>query len=410
VIDLNKQLPLESFPHSTEKGKIKATISNLQHIFERYGIKCEYDEITKQQTVRIDTESDNDLSESSTYSQIKSLLALNNVPLACIDLIPALLERSRVNPVLDWVRSKPWDKSDRLEKLLDTLIMEGGEDDDDYKRQAVTTWLIQCVAALDGARSTPNKSAIAKFELVLVLQGGQGVKKTSWFKALLPKIMSQYIVDGAHLDPADKDSVKRCISSWICELGELDATFRKADIARLKAFLSNEADSIRLPYDRVTSNFKRRTSFCASVNPKEFLTDSTGSRRFLPIAVKSCHFDHGIDMQQLWAQMFELYLSGEQWWCTPDLDAMLSSRHANHAEINSIAELIQDKFDMQNIEKEPYSHHLSLTRVLSDCGIYPATNHQLKKAKEFIEGSGIKQTTIRGNRGYWMNPLIRGDL
>ncbi len=405
MIDTDKQLDPESFPHRTEKGKIKGTIKNLQYLFEQYGIKCEYDEITKQQTVRIDAESDNDLSESSTYSQIKSLLALNNVPLNSIDLIPALLERARVNPVLDWVQSKQWDGKDRLTQLINTLTLERTtQDDEKYKALALTTWFIQCIAALDGARSTSNKQALPKFELVLVLQGGQGVKKTSWFKALVPRSMSQYITEGAHLDPADKDSVKNCISSWICELGELDATFRKADIARLKAFLSNEADCIRLPYDRVPSNFKRRTSFCASVNPKEFLTDSTGSRRFLPVAVIACDYDHNIDMQQFWAQVWTMYADGRQWWCTPGLDAMLSTRHSEHAEINSIAELLNDKYNMDLEARDGNCIHLSITKIMSECGIHPATNAQLKQAKDFLDRHGVKAVQVKGVRGYWLKP------
>jgi len=402
-MDFNKQLPLESFPHSTEKGKIKATISNLEHVFKSYAIKCEYDEITKIQAVKLEASEDNDLSESSTYSQIKSLLALNNVPLNCIDLIPALLERARINPVLDWVHSKPWDKKDRISALIDT-ISTADNSDDHYKKLAITTWLIQCIAALDGARSTTNKQALPKFELVLVLQGGQGVKKTSWFKALLPKDKTAYIVDGAHLDPADKDSVKKCISSWICELGELDATFRKADIARLKAFLSNETDSIRLPYDRVTSNFKRRTSFCASVNPKAFLTDSTGSRRFLPIAVIACKYDHGLDMQQLWAQVFALYKAGAQWWCSEELDDLLADQHEKHSEINSIAEMINDKFDLNDTARDAFCMHLSITRILDDCGVRPATTAQVKQAREYLEHRGFLCVQVKGARGYYLRP------
>ncbi|MDP2901639.1 MAG: VapE family protein [Methylovulum sp.] len=187
--DFNAQLPLDSFPHTAEKGRIKATIANLKHVFERYGITCQYDEILKKQTVAIDNHSidDNDLSENSTFSQIRSLLALNDAPLSCADLVPALLEQNRVNPVLDFIKGKAWDGKDRLPEFLNTLVVD--DKDHHYRDLAVRTWLIQCVAAADSARSTPLNEAIAKFELVLVLQGGQGAMKTTWFKSLLPKTM-----------------------------------------------------------------------------------------------------------------------------------------------------------------------------------------------------------------------------
>jgi putative DNA primase/helicase len=404
--DFNEQLPLDSFPHTAEKGRIKATIPNLCHVFEQYGITCQYDEILKKQTVAIDNRSigDNDLSENSTYSQIRSLLALNDAPLSCADLIPALLEQNRVNPILDFIKSKEWDGVDRLPEFLRTLIVE--EKDLRYRQLAVRTWLIQCVAAADSARSSPLKDAIAKFELVLVLQGGQGALKTTWFKSLLPKAMRNYIVDGAHLDPADKDTVKRCISCWICELGELDSTFRRADIALLKAFLSNERDSIRLPYDRADSSFKRKTSFGASVNPKVFLVDDIGSRRFLTLAVSQC-LPIMTDMQQLWAQIWHLYINGYQWWCSTELEILLAESHSEHSEASPMSELIAETFNMEEPVKRLDGNlrfqHLSATRIIMECRIDNPTKEHIKQARSFLESKGFPYVrTTNDERGYWI--------
>lgn len=403
MINFNLSIPAESFPHQTggEHSKPLATIANLQHLFEKYGITCSYDEILKKQIVAINDDAENDLTNTSTYAEIKSLMAINRLPLSTIDLIPALIAKNQVNPIVEFITSKKWDKRDRIGVLLDSLTVS--DDDKHYKKRAVVTWLIQCVAAADSARSTPNKEAKAKYELVLVLQGGQGLKKTSWFQALLPREMNEYIIDGAHLDPSDKDSVIKCVSGWICELGELDATFRKSDIARLKAFLSNQVDVIRLPYDKTTSNFKRRTSFCASVNPNEFLNDSTGARRFLPLAITGCNYQHNIDLQQLWAQVWELYSDGTQWWCDSELETMLEIRHAQHTETNSIHELISDRFDVNQTEKDEFSQHLSITRILANAGIGSPNNQQTKQAKEFLEKCGFSLVREKGNRGYWIN-------
>jgi putative DNA primase/helicase len=401
VINTSTQLDPQSFPHLTESGKIKATIDNLAHLFASYGIKCQYDEILKKQIVSMQTASDNDLSETSTYAQIKSLLALNNAPISCVDLIPSVMAQNVSNPIVEWITSVKWDKHDYIGQLLNSLTV--ADDELMYKNKAVVTWLIQCVAAADSARSTPRDDAKPKFELVLVLQGGQGLKKTSWIQSLLPREMSQYVIDGAHLDPSDKDTVIKCISGWICELGELDATFRKADIARLKAFLSNQTDVIRLPYDRVSSNFKRRTSFCASVNPNDFLTDSTGARRFLPLAITNCNHQHNINLQQLWAQVWDNYIGGSQWWCTTELETMLESRHDKHSETSSISELINDKFDVSSVEKGELCTHYSITKVLTVCGIPVPTNTQIKQAKDFLEKKGFSMKALNGYRGYWLN-------
>lgn len=401
VIDTNTQLDPQSFPNLTEGGKIKATIPNLAHLFKSYGITCEYDEILKKQIVSMNTKTKNDLSAISTYSQIKSLLSLNNAPISCIDLITALMEKNVSNPIVDFITSKKGDKKrNYIGDLLKTLAVAPA--DEAYKEKAVVTWLIQCVAAADSARSTPIPHAKSKFELVLVLQGGQGLKKTSWFQSLLPRDMARYIIDGAHLDPSDKDTVIKCISGWICELGELDATFRKADIARLKAFLSNQYDNIRLPYERVPCDFERRTSFCASVNPCDFLTDSTGARRFIPMAITACDHLHNIDMQQLWAQVWELYTSGYQWWCDDELEKMLESRHEKHSETNSIGELINEHFDVSNVEKGEMCQHYQITKVLTHCGVQVPTKTQMNQAKDYLKKCGFERVQHKNAFGYWL--------
>ena len=63
------------------------------------------------------------------------------------------------------------------------------------------------------------------------------------------------------LDPEDKDSLKRVISHWIIELGELEATFKKADINKLKSYITSPVDVVRLPWARKFSDFPRRTIF-----------------------------------------------------------------------------------------------------------------------------------------------------
>lgn len=406
-VHVNKQLNSASFPHASEKGRIKATISNLNHVFEQYGILCQYDEILKKQTIKFinpDSEhEENDLSENSTIAQILSILALNDMPSRTCELIPKLLENNRVNPILDFIKSKPWDRKDRLKAFINSLVTSETVDKR-YKELAIITWLIQCVAAADSGRHTPLKHAAPKFELVLVLQGAQGAMKTTWFKSLLPTEFRDYIVEGAHLDPADKDTVKRCISSWLCELGELDSTFRKADIARLKAFLSNERDNLRLPYGRADSNFRRKTSFGASVNPSVFLIDETGSRRFLTLPVINC-LPIEKDHQQIWAQVWELYLSGYQWWCSAELNTLLSIQHKEHSEESPIGELIESVFNMDEPVKfnSPYYvfQHLTATEIVMECGVNQPTKQNLREARIYLEKNNFKCVQIR-SRGYWI--------
>ena len=66
------QLDAFSFPHTAEKGRIKATKTNLKHLFESYGITCQYDEILKKQIISITYEvEDSDLSDNALFQRLK---------------------------------------------------------------------------------------------------------------------------------------------------------------------------------------------------------------------------------------------------------------------------------------------------------------------------------------------------
>ena len=395
--------PVHHFPHTTETGRKRATIANLRYLFQSYGIELSYNELLKKQTIRFNNANDRghgDLIDNAGVAHIRSLLALNGLPASSLDLLPALFAEQAINPILDWIASKTWDGKDRIRQFADTLTVS--DEDRHYRDVALTTWLLQCVAAADGARRTPNKDALPKYELAFILQGGQGAKKTSWFKRLVPKNLGVYIIDGAHLDPADKETVRICISSWICELGELDSTFRRADISRLKAFLSKQTDTLRLPYDRVESQFGRRTSFCGSVNPEQFLNDSTGSRRFLPLQVTACDSLHAIDMQQLWAQVWTLYLNGRQWWCDFELEEMLKERHERHSETAPVDELIAEAFNIEKVERGFSHRHYTATRILIECGIKEPKAQQASIANSYLKKLGFRQVQADGVRGYWL--------
>ena len=81
-----------------------------------------------------------------------------------------------------------------------------------------------------------------------------------------------YVKTGLELDPSDKDKVYQCIKYWVCELGELDSTFKR-DLAKLKAFITEQTDEFRRPYGLVPIKYPRKTSFYATVNNEEFLKD-----------------------------------------------------------------------------------------------------------------------------------------
>lgn len=181
--------------------KLKNTVENIECLLNGYGIVVTYDDLLKRQNITFPNSHaiDDTLGANAKLSRLVSLCSLNGMGQnAANDFLPVLYEQNRINPVLSYIKSKPWDKVDRLTKAIDSVQTT---DSNDYKTKVITMWLVQCVAALDKAQKSPIKNAQPKYESVLVLQGAQGKGKTDWIKSLMPKEYSNYIKEGTHLDP-----------------------------------------------------------------------------------------------------------------------------------------------------------------------------------------------------------------
>jgi len=327
------------FPITHESGRWKGQpvqdrLENTEALLKHGGITVRYNEMSKQVEVRTrlgivltGNEADAVVLERGRRHGYRPARDVWDQHLRL------LLRRNSYHPVRTWVESKPWDGTDRLGDLFGTLTLQHGADVN-FAEVLLRRWLISAVAALyekDGVKA----------EGVLVLQGDQSIGKTSWVASLSPV----GIKTGSFLDPTNTDNVKQNVSNWIVELGELDATFRRADIARLKAFISLTEDTLRLPYARREDTFPRMTAFAASVNDVEFLRDATGNRRYWTLPVTGCNFEHGIDMQQVWAQVRKLYEAGERWWLDAAENITLIGVNSNHTQDDPIDEVLRQCFE-----------------------------------------------------------------
>jgi len=275
-----------------------------------------------------------------------------------------IMKSNERNPLMEVIESVEWDGKDRIKELEKRINSDTGTKK--YRRTILKRWLIQAIAAWDGCVRTPNKRARPKYEYILTLEGGQGVNKTTLFSELMPGKMNRYLDTGVFLKPTDRDSVKQVTSFGMCELGEIDATFKKADIAEIKAFLSAEYDTYRAAYARDDERHPRRTVFCASVNGTRFLNDPTGNRRFLVLHLtKSMNF-RGFNFGQLWAQILELYLEGEKWWIergeeTWDIQQKVNSNATDGGAVFDA--LIEFNARLNLCDENSTKHRVSATKI-----------------------------------------------
>ncbi len=161
---------------------------------------------------------------------------------------------------------------------------------------------------------------------------------------------SKWFKEGAIIDLNIKDSIIEATKGFIVELGELDNTLRKKQSA-LKAFLSNTMDEVRIPYGHKSIKKPRRTSFCATVNPQEFLIDDTGNRRFWVIPVTSIDNDKlealGKEWcKQLWIQAYnEVKDNPQSFRLTPAERLELNKKNNNFMDFSKGEEEITLKMD-----------------------------------------------------------------
>jgi|TARA_R110001599_G_scaffold352488_1_gene587512 hypothetical protein len=412
--DHHKTLNCDVFPDvifSGERLIKQATLGNLRAVINGYGLIVSYDVISKEQKIILPKGSHQfslDMEDNAALLYVKSLCELNQLPPRIIELITTVIAENEVNPVIDYISALKWDGISRIATLAASVNVKR-DYDDLWNKFALRRWLIQCVASADHAKHSGCARALAKFEYCLILIGEQGIAKTSFFKHLIPYGLTKYFADGVLLQPDNKDSVMHVISHWIVELGEIEATTRKADQSQLKAFLSKAKDTMRLPYAKAQSNMRRRTSLCASANDVHFMPDRSGSRRYWPIHVDSINIlpNSEFDIDQLWAEVWSEYTNGAIWWDEDGMRELVDAAGKQHAAENSVRDALEHHFifniDLEMskniLEKECGSEFFSRKAIAAEIDM-PFTYLMPREITAAMKEFGVNESTINGVRGF----------
>lgn len=322
------------FPPS-KTGRIPNVIENLIYILNQMSITVRYNVIKKTEEILIPGKTFSiDNNANASFAWLKSECNKIGMPISQIgEYVTYIGDQNLFNPIANWITSKPWDGISRLDDIYATIVST----DDDLKKILMYRWMISAIAAAFNPKGVSAHG-------VLVLQGEQYLGKTAWFKSLVPREF-EATADGMILRPDDKDSVKQICSYWMVELGELDATFKKSDMAQLKAFITKDRDKLRAAYANKESEYARRTVFFGSVNPKHFLNDDTGNRRFWTIECAAINHKHEIDMQQLWAEVHQIWQRGETWFLKPEEMQLLNAHNELFLAQDPVEESIRSDLD-----------------------------------------------------------------
>jgi putative DNA primase/helicase len=413
-----QKLELRSFPHQPEgkSDKPKVTLENVEHLLKSYGISSCYNVISKKNEVRdvathsarVADESD-DLTlektkstngDNAAFARVLSLAVLNNMSTSHIyEMVSAIGEQNQYNPAKEWIEYLPWDGVDRLQAYYGTLETAKGFSIE-LKETLMYKWLLSATAAALKESGFYTRG-------VLTLQGTQNKGKTNWVRSLVsdPVLQAKLIKIDHQLDANNKDSILGAAAYWLVELGELDSSFKK-DIARIKGFLSSDRDRVRRPYDRFESDFPRRTVFCATVNEPSFLVDPTGNTRWWTLEVVNINFEHGIDTQQLFAQMAVDFANGEQWWLTDEENEMLEQCNQQYRAVSKIRDKINEYVDVK-VTPSGKDQMFTATTLLEHMGVKSPTNSECRECgsilREYFGG-----LAIRAGAKAWRVPMVQG--
>ena len=367
------------YPDTNPKSLAKkGTLRNVKELLRRLKITVRYNVISKEEEILIPNHvSSMDNAANSAVAYITDWCERVGIPIGNLNpYLTYLADETQYNPVQTWITSKPWDGKSRLPDLYETIVAKNEKTDSNVrilKERLIKAWLISAVAA---AFEPHGVSAHG----VLVLQGAQFLGKTMWFKRLVPKNLN-ILKTGHILKPDDKDTVFQAISNWLVELGELDATFRKSDIAQLKGFLTNDYDVIRRPFAKKESKYARRTVFFGSVNEQDYLKDPTGNRRFWTIGCDSIDYNHHVDIQQLWAEVLTLYQNGTPWILSPEELVTLNTHNEKFEAADPIEDRILAFYDWDNGFNPTWK---GATQVCLELGIVNPTKKEKDSAGKIL--------------------------
>ena len=255
----------------------------------------------------------------------------------------------------------------------------------------LTKWLVAVVANAMDDRECCNHTC-------LVLTGEQGKFKTTFLDLLCPPALRGYSYTGK-IYPQEKDTLTYIGQNLIVNIDDQLKALNKRDENELKNLITCPMVKYRMPYDKYVEEHPHLASFVASVNGNDFLTDPTGSRRFLPFEVLSIDIERAkaISMDNVYAEAKALLKSGFRYWFEDDEIAELYRESEDFQVQTAEMELLLRCFEKPT-EYESYSL-MTTTEILTYLGIYTHQPLVAKRMGEALKKAEYIKVSKRRNGG-----------
>ena len=314
------------------------------------------------------------------------------------DNLYSIIESSfspRINPIQEYFKALPTvDASEVLYKieinqcaianLASCVIVRNSEKWLPY----LTKWLVAVVANAMDDRECHNHTC-------LVLTGEQGKFKTTFLDLLCPPALKGYSYTGK-IYPQEKDTLTYIGQNLIVNIDDQLKALNKRDENELKNLITCPMVKYRMPYDKYVEEHPHLASFVASVNGNDFLTDPTGSRRFLPFEVLAIDIERakGISMDAVYTEAKALLNAGFRYWFNDEEIAELYKESEDFQVQTAEMELLLRCFE-KPIEDNPHCAYMTTTEILAYLGIYTHQSLTLKRMGEALKRARFEKVSKR---------------
>lgn len=295
------------------------------------------------------------------------------------------------DPYQEFLNMLPlWDGHDHIADLAATVKT----DDDEFWRWSLKKWIVALVGSLN-SEETVNQTAI-------IFCGRQGIGKSTWFCTILPQELRNYYSSG-FLDPKERETLVQLSELCLFNMDEVE-NLKPRNVEGIKELITKPSMYLRRAYTSLSQNYPRRCSFCGTANGINILHDITGNRRFLCQNVLSMDYSlKGIDLYQVYAQAFQLYRTGFQYWLDSKEQALVEKHNARFRAMSLEEELISAYYEPcqdGDAGAQRMQAHEILTTMQSKGNfgrLNPVTIGKVLSSKGFIQkkSNGITRWVVR---------------
>lgn len=383
---------------TNDDNKILKTFDNFRIMLEHYSLTVKHNSIAGIEFSGKLPKMTEDNKETVTLTYLYSIsreTGINFSQKEIMDYTIAEADSNSYNPVKEWLDKLDKSNKGYIREYFNCLVFDKEEEQNkEIYLKLFGKWLIQCIAM---QFNTLEKPYGAEGALGLQCQN-EGIGKTTFFKNLCFDPI--YFKDSVSLDPANKDSVRKATSYWICELGEIESTLSK-DLARLKAFLTEDYDVYRIQFATGFTTKPRRTSYCFTCNSRNFLKDGD-NRRFwtIPIIDVDLKKLKSIDIEKVWGEAYALYLQKPQGFrlFKKELDFLIENNREKFGFRLNEEEVLRDKLNFT--ESEFLWSYMTATDI--SLHLFEDSRHARIIGKILTERLGYKAKQEGGLKHYRM--------